>query len=399
MQNFRTADALSAHELTSLRLCRRDNVLIGYGDSPSERLLTLRPLSLAPAVQVDLRPAMDWAREQRDDVESLILFGSQARGTAHENSDIDFYVVGHASKDSTSTLADRYPGRPVDVIASTRLTFDNVLSFWEKRFETVVFNTGVLVTGRSIERRVNMNANQRINLKAVLNHFDSACRLFQTAVSGMDNAVAQRERGMSVGLQHLVAATADCGERTAKAMLELAGLTPVKTHAVSELADQLRADAHLRQGFETLRDLSPSDVVADRISAMDGETATDRLHVATYREIDVFPDEPDGRRLTNHAHARLGVTIDNLLWVLGLFDADDGFSARYAVEIRNALLLAFDGLKLPVDAGFQHTRGAVKKVQERVRRYERAFDVPPWPSELFERVAVALVHPTPKGPG
>ena len=397
--SYRTAATASAEELALLRLCRHDNVLIGDRGRPRQRWLALRPLSQASAVCLDLRPAISWANAQGDQVESLILFGSQARGAVHEDSDIDFYVVGDAPTVRARTLADAYPGIAVDVLNKSRADFQAVLAGREKKLETVVLDTGVLVTGNGFEMRVNMDAKKRVNVAGMTMHYQAACHRFRVALEAMEIATSQFERlsRPTVPLQEVVAASADCGERVAKAILELAGLTPLKTHTVNELADQLRAEEHKRLGFATVKGLPANDVLASRVMAMDGETGELNLHTIAYSEARVFRDDPVGKLVVPHAHARLASAGSNLLWLRDRVAVDPGF-APVLDEAREGLLVAFDLVDCDVaDRAAMET--ALAAVEERVRRYERAFDLAPWPAELFERVTVALMHPTPTGRG
>ena len=382
-----SAASLTESERTKLRLEPDDNVLI-LDDAKGSPTLAARPLDMAAHIDFDVEPARRWASERSARLDALIVFGSRAKGTAHEESDIDFYAVGRVSRDDARALDHAYPNVSVDVVRHTREEYQAKVEGLELCLEHNVIRAGVLIAGE--ERATYGKAGDgkpMVNRAGVASHFENACQRLRLALAEITE-ITERSRHSTLPASHtsLVAASADAAERTAKAMLVLAGLLPKKTHYIPTLRNHMVDQAHLRQTVRTLRNLPVNSVLAERIARMDGDTQEHKLHVIDYEEGGVFPNEPQGRVLIEHAHSRFYDALDSLVWLYDLLDADPAFkdvADRAGVELKALIGATKLHCRAPADRFLKAANETVKRLDE----YEVMFDLEDRDKASFSRIA------------
>ena len=381
---YRTAAALSADERDRLRVAPDDKVLIHETDAGS-KMLSVRPLGLAPELDFDVEPAQRWAAARAGRVDALVVFGSRARGTAHEGSDIDFYAVGQVSRDDEKALNDAYPGVSIDVIKRTREEYRAKLESGDLCLEHNVVRSGVLIAGEERATYGRADAGKPwVNRAAVAGHIETACQKFNVQLDATARVASRRGQTLPPSHAALVAASADAAERVAKAMLVLVGVLPRKTHFVPVLRDQMLDQAHVRRTVRTVANLPDNVELARRIIRMDGETQTDKLHIVEYLEGGVFPYDPAGKELIRNAHARLYASLDNVLWLYDLIVADPEFetvAARARVELATVI-----GTAVP-NASPEHYAAAASKTIGGIVDYEVQFGLPGRNKTPFYRIA------------
>ena len=93
---FKTAAELGEAERALLGVSARDNTLFSIqGDGSC--IAKVRPWRPGLLPHLDVGSIRTWAEERARRIQSVVVFGSHARGTDHRHSDVDLYVVGRLS--------------------------------------------------------------------------------------------------------------------------------------------------------------------------------------------------------------------------------------------------------------------------------------------------------------
>ena len=328
--NYKTAAELDEAERSLLGVSAHDNTLYQL-QSDGSCLVKVRPWQPGMLPRLDVASVRRWAEERANRVQSVVVFGSHARGTDHKYSDVDIFVIGRLSGRDKGKLRDILKPSRVDIVDRTsRSKFRASLAERHLSIDNQVLRHGVQIFGNAPQATMKLEEGQySMDDKAFLSHFKGASE----AVTGMlavlsDHTFSVQEYGFEeIDLRRHVADSSNAAERTAKAILVSVGLSPEHKHDIPALVEQLRREAHQRRATRTPQGLPDTETLAKRIETMNHETASQALHVLVYHEGSVFAQHAEGRALLVNAQDRFARVIDSLVWLFEIIKGDKTLGA------------------------------------------------------------------------
>ena len=248
-----------------------------------EAMAVLTDLAPRDAVLNEARRAAQAMAAARSDVVKVMLFGSVARGEASEASDIDLVVV----IDDLGDYKDRREVR--DRLAeavrdSTPCSVDlhvTDLPEWKVRteqvsasFEASIADDLVTLVERPVRRRPEWGkrlGRPATNLEEAGSRFSDVARQLRSLNREMlpdENELVgdalQREREWKERRRTACGRAADVIEAAVKTVIALGGVSPIKTHDLAELVEQIEPP---EQRAQVVGLLQASPVPVDSISA------------------------------------------------------------------------------------------------------------------------------------
>jgi len=157
---FKTAAELNEAERGLLGVSMRDNTLFRIqGDGAC--IAKVRPWRPGLLPHLDVESIRNWAEARARRIQSVVVFGSHARGTDHKHSDVDLFVIGRLSGKDKRTLRERLSPSSVDIVDRTSMTrFRAGVAERRLSIENQVMRHGVQVFGRPPEARLNLEGEQ-----------------------------------------------------------------------------------------------------------------------------------------------------------------------------------------------------------------------------------------------
>ncbi len=326
--SFKTAAELGEAERALLGVSARDNTLFSIQGDGSW-IARVRPWRPGLLPHLDVGSIRAWAEERARRIQSVVVFGSHARGTDHRHSDVDLYVVGRLSGKDKTTLEKCLSPSSVDIIDRTSMTkFRAGVAERRLSIENQVMRHGVQIFGRPPETKLNIEGEQySMDEIAFYSHFAGATRVISKGLSYFTEYIffAKTHGLAELDLRDHVADSSDAAERAAKAILTSVGLSPEHKHDIPALQAQLVREAHQRSSTRTPRGLPDTETLERRIESMNHETSKG-LHTLVYLEGGVYMTYEEGRDLVNNAQERIAAVIDSLVWLFAIISRDEQLS-------------------------------------------------------------------------
>ncbi len=345
---FKTAAELGEAERALLGVSARDNTLFSLQGDGSW-IAKVRPWRPGLLPHLDVGSIRAWAEERARRIQSVVVFGSHARGTDHRHSDVDLYVVGRLSGKDKTTLEKCLSPSSVDIIDRTSMTkFRAGVAERRLSIENQVMRHGVQIFGWAPEAKLHIEREQySMDEKAFYSHFEGAAQILESMFATLMVHIAKAQGpGLEyVNLRKHVSDSSDAAERVAKAILTCVGLSPEHKHDIPALQAQLVREAHQRSSTRTPLGLPDTETLAKRIESMNHETLKG-LHTLVYLEGGVYMTYEEGRDLVIHAQERMAAAIKNLIWLFAIISRDDQFAElarKCRIQLKSCVGMAIRG--------------------------------------------------------
>ncbi len=222
-----------------------------------------------------------WAQRQPGPV-SVILFGSRARGDHGPESDWDFALVFDGECPSLAGLPRTLGDRDIDWAPIER-------SHAMRRLNVCGLPHAVAADGRCLRGDPLPRPERRdMNLRDAWDNLSQACGEMSIAMVAL-NRYWRRVQRLRWGYNTTVARQgASAGELLCKAVMNMRGMEPQRSHSVSELCDDLQREF-------------PGDPLLALLRDCDGQT--EKAHVS------VYPNQSFGREEIDLSARRLAAAL------------------------------------------------------------------------------------------